>query len=539
MPGTWPLGSGAAMYSRRVTIETGSRIRLAELVALLSLGTDLGFGQPMEHAIRQALIALRLGELVGTSESERVVIYYSGLLAWVGCHTDAYEQAKWFGDDIRLREDTAFKYDESRKSDMVGFAFRYLGGRDRPLVSRMKTALAFLGQGRQDLEAIATNHYLATDLLAQRLGLGEAVRASLRESYERWDGRGAFQMRGDETTRASRLVNLADVVEVYERTGGVEAARTVARERRGRQFDPEFVDLFCDVAESVFAGLDGANWDAVIAAEPALGRELSDAEFDDAASAIGDFSDLKSPWTIGHSQAVAELAGSAAGVFGLPEEDVARVRRAAWLHDIGRLGVSNSIWDKRGPLSPSERERVRIHPYLTERMLAHSPVLAALGAVAGQHHERLDGSGYPRGLKGDAISIEGRILAAADAYQTMTEMRPHREAKPADQAAELLERGGQAGKFDWPVVRAVLTAAGHVRRQGRQRDAGPAGLTPRELEVLRLLVRGLTNREIAEHLVISKKTVGNHVEHIYAKTGATNRATASLFAMKHGIMTGS
>ncbi len=515
-----------------------SPVRLSELVALLSLGTDLGFGQPMEHAIRQCLIALRLAEHLEMGEDERVVLYYSGLLAWVGCHTDAYEQAKWFGDDIGLRSDMKVRYDSASKTDMASFGLKYLGGAGRPLVARAKVGLAFLGEGRRDLMAIATNHYLATDQLAERLGLGDDVRASLRESYERWDGSGAFGLRGEEIKRASRLVNLADVVEVFERTDGIERARAVARERSGTQFDPTLVDLFCREAESVFEGLDlDETWSAVIDAEPALGRALLDAEFDDACDAIADFADLKSPWTIGHSRAVAQLAYDAGCIMRLSDAEATQLRRAALLHDLGRLGVSNAIWDKRGALNSSEMERVRLHPYLTERMLSFAPALAPLGEIAVQHHERMDGSGYPRGIKGEAISTSGRILAAADFYHTMIEMRPHREAATPEAAADALQRAAEDGAFDETAAEAVLQAAGHTLAARRERPAQPlAGLTAREVEVLRLLVRGLSNREIADRLVISKKTASNHIEHIYAKTGATNRARASLFALKHGLM---
>ena len=177
---------------------------------------------------------------------------------------------------------------------------------------------------------------------------------------------------------------------------------------------------------------------------------------------------------------------------------------------------------------------MRLHPYLTERMLASSGALAAVGAIAVQHHERLDGSGYPRGLSGDAIAPVGRILAAADAYHAMTEPRPHRAARTAEEAATELRAGVRRALFDGDAVDAVLRAAGHPVRRRRE---WPAGLTNREIEVLRLLVRGLSNKEIAERLVISRKTAGSHVEHIYSKIGVSNRARASLFAMKHGLMT--
>jgi HD-GYP domain-containing protein (c-di-GMP phosphodiesterase class II) len=224
-------------------------------------------------------------------------------------------------------------------------------------------------------------------------------------------------------------VCLADVVAVFHRLGGVDAALAVAKERSGKHFDPELVDLFCQQAPALLSGLDaGTNWDTVIDAEPQLGVVISEEKFDEVLEAIGDFSDLKSPYMLGHSRAVADRAAEAARIYGLPEESVLTIRRAALMQDFGRRGVSNAIWDKRGSLTQAEMERVRLHPYLSERMLAFSPALAPLGALAAQHHERLDGSGYPRGLAGDAISPAVRILGAADTYRAMIELRSHRPA---------------------------------------------------------------------------------------------------------------
>jgi HD-GYP domain-containing protein (c-di-GMP phosphodiesterase class II) len=403
-------------------------------------------------------------------------------------------------------------------------------------VERARLGVEFVGGGRRAANEMIENHWLATNELAAQLGLDEKVRESLYQTFERWDGKGVpAEAKGEEILMPARLVNLADVVEVYHRSGGVDAAVAVARERSGSQFDPGLVDVFCEEAPPLFSDLDSlTTWPAVIDAEPALEIVLSDDELESALEAIADFTDLKSPWTIGHSRGVADLASAATTIYGLSDDDARLVRRAGLVHDIGRLGVSNATWDKRGPLTAPERERVRMHPYLTERMLASSKALAPIGAIAVQHHERLDGSGYPRGLSGDAPTPAGRILAAADAYHAMTEPRPHRDARTAEEAAAELRSDVRQALFDGDAADAVLRAAGHAVKRRRE---WPGGLTNREVEVLRLLVRGLSNKEIAERLVISRKTAGSHVEHIYTKVDVSNRAQASLFAVKHGLMT--
>ena len=518
-----------------MTLGRGRDLGLAELVALLSLGTDLGLGQPMEHMVRACLVALRMAEQMGLDESQRTIVYYSGLLAWVGCHTDAYEQAKWLGDDLAVKRDAHYGYDLGRVVPATAFMLKHIGGAGRPLLERARVTVGFLGDGRRSLGALAENHYLATDELARKLGLGEEVREALRQSYERWDGKGAYGLKGTDVVVASRLINLADVVEVFRRTGGPDAAVAVARERSGTQFDPELVEVFCDGVSTLFWDLEGAtSWDLIIDAEPSLGQVLPNGKLDEALEAIGEFAELKSPWRMGHATAVAELAAEAARTAGLPAEDVTMLRRSALVEDLGHLGVSNAIWDKQGTLSPSELERVRLHPYLAERMLSFSPTLAPLGTLAALHHERLDGSGYPRGLSGDAIAPAGRILAAADMYQALTESRPHRPARSPEEAATELRGEVAARRLDGDAADAVLRAAGH--RVRRRRD-WPSGLTSREVEVLRLVARGLSNKEIARTIHVSPKTAGSHVEHIYAKIGASNRAQATLFAMKHGLMT--
>ena len=506
---------------------------LAELLAVLSLAADLGMGQPMEHVLRQCLIALRLAERLGVDEAGRQVVYYSALVAWVGCHVDAYEQAKWFGDDTALKTD--FRHtDLGPGLSRPLFMARHLGA-GRPVTERARLGLAFLGEGRRAAAEMLDNHWTAADALAARLGLSQPVRDCIEQTFERWDGKGVPKgARGEEILVPARLVALADVVEVFQHAGGVSAAITVARQRRGTQFDPAIVDLFVADAPALCTGLDDASaWHEVMTAEPALGIRLGDAEVETALEAIADFTDVKSPYTIGHSRGVADLAGEAARAFGLSEPAARQLRLAGLVHDLGRLGVPNTIWDKHGPLSHAESERIRLHPYLTERMLAFSPALSALAPIAVQHHERMDGSGYPRGLSGGAISAGGRLLAAADYFHSRTEPRPHRPAASPDEAAAQLRAEAKAGRLDAEAVAAVLAAAGH---RVKRRQARPDGLTSREVEVLRLLAQGLTNQEIADRLVISRKTASHHVEHIYTKTGTANRALASLYAASHGLL---
>ena len=514
-------------------ITDGASIRLAELVAALSLGVDLGFGQPMEHVLRQCRIALRIADQVDIGDDERAVVYYTALLINVGCHSDAYEQAKWFGDDIALKSGKYENWDRPLRA--ASAAVRLIGSGNPPL-HRFRIGVELALSGRSDFDGMIAQHAALAGRLAAELGLSEAVQLAVGSSYEQWDGKGwPGELAGEAVPIAARLAQLAEFVEVAHRLGGVAAATAVVTRRAGSQFDPALSALVETRADAIFDGLDEMpTWDAVIESEPALRIRLNGDEFDRALVAIADFVDLKSPYTLGHARAVADLAAETGAQLGLAPGDLQTLRRAGLVHDLGRLGVSNAILDRRAPLGTGEWERVRLHPYLTERMLHQSAALAPLAAIAVQHRERLDGSGYPKGLAGAAISTPARILGAADAYQSMCEPRPYRRALTREEAAATLRAEAAAGRLDDDAVAAVLSASGH--RVARRRIR-PAGLTAREVDVLRLLARGLSNKEIASKLVITPKTARNHVEHVYAKIGASTRVTASLYAIQHGLLT--
>jgi HD-GYP domain-containing protein (c-di-GMP phosphodiesterase class II) len=507
-------------------------LRLAELVASLSLGIDLGFGQPMEHVLRQCLIALRLADRLDLAGEERAPVYYTALLVNVACHADAYEQAKWFGDDIEMK---SRKYDHELGSPAAMLSMLRLVGSGGSPLHRLRVGAEFAISGHRDLDGMIDRHASLARQLATQLGLGDQIGRAVVAAYEQWDGKGwPGELRGEAIPIAARLAALSEFVEVAHRGAGVDAAADLARRRAGTQFDPAVATVFADDADAVLAELeDGHTFDSVIAAEPSLCVVLDDEQFDHAMVAVADFVDLKSPYTLGHGRAVSALGEAAARALGADADAAAAQRRAGLVHGFGRLGISNAIWDKPGPLGSGEVERVRMHPYLTERMLRQAPSLAPLGEVAVQLRERLDGSGYPRGIAGNAISEPARILAAADVYQALREPRPHRPAFSADDAASILRAEATAGRLDGECVSAVLAVAGH--RTG-QRVPRPSGLTEREVDVLRLLALGLSHRQIATRLVISPKTARNHIEHIYAKIGANNRVAASLFAIERGLL---
>ena len=509
-----------------------SGLRLPEVVAAFSLATDLGLGQPMEHVLRSWAIATRLGEHMGVEGDTAASLYYVSMLAWVGCVADTPEVAAWFGDDIAFRRD-------SYEVDFAGlpkvrFALGHLGEGSPPL-HRLRLAGAMAKTGGKVIERGLMAHCLTTSLMAERLGLGDEVCEPLRQFFTRWDGSGVPDgVGGDDVAGSIRLFHLADCAEVAHRRGGTAAAVEMARSRRGTQFDPAIVDVFCAVAADLFEGLnDTTDWGSVIAGDPRLQHRLTEPALDIALEAIADFTDLRSRARAGHSRAVAELAAKAGVLCGMPDDDVVILRRASLVHDVGMHGIPATILDKPGPLSSTESERMRMHSYYTERTLARPPALARIGAVASMVGERLDGSGSHRGLSGSAIPASGRILAATCAFQAMTEPRAYRPARTPNEAAGELRDEVRSGRLAADAVDAVLTAAG---RQRPKRATGPAGLTPREVEVLTLIARGASNKQVAQTLGITTKTAGTHIERIYVKIGASTRSTATLFAMQNGLL---
>jgi HD-GYP domain-containing protein (c-di-GMP phosphodiesterase class II) len=511
-------------------------VRLAEVVAALSLATDLGMGQPLEYALCTCVLAVRLGEALGFDEAGLREVYYQALLRYIGCNAEVHVFAAFIGDELALRHDFA-AIDAGQQRAVMQLMVRYMREANAgasPLQMARAIAHGLLTMPGQ-MKPFIAGHCEVAERLAERLGFAPNIRAALGQLYERWDGKGLpNRLKGEAVLPAVRVVALAQDAITFHRLGGQDAAVAMAKERAGGAYDPEMAACFCTHASTLLADLDTEpSWDAVIALEPGEQRALSAADFDTACAAMADFSDLKSTYTLTHSSGVANLA-AAARHAGLPDAGVTLIYRAGLLHDIGRVGVSVSIWEKPGPLSEREWERVRLHAYHTERVLARPAMLAQIGGVASLHHERLDGSGYHRGIGAAALSPAARILAAADVYQAMMETRAHRPARAPEAAAAELRQEARAGRLDGDAVNSVLEAAGH--RVPAKRRTLPAGLSEREVEVLRLIARGNSIKDAAATLFISRKTVDNHVQNIYSKIGVSTRAGATLFAMEHDFL---
>lgn len=513
---------------------TAGGIRLVELLAALSLATDLANAFPMEKGLRNCLLALLIGRDLGLDQDALADVYYFGLLRSIGCTSYAYEEAIATGDDRNFRNSFA-GLDSSQPADIMRRAFTRLG-EGRGLAGRARAIRGFVAGGSALVMGMGSANCDAGARLAERMGMGKSVSEALTQVHERWDGKGIpTGLAGENLMLAARIGCFAHDVTVHRIDQSRDAIRKMVRRRSGGQHDPQIADIFLKRSDELLDAIEQDSiWDAVLEAEPEPGPWLPESRIDETARAFADFTDLKSPYTLGHSTGVAKLAEAAARKLGCADADIAALRRAALMHDVGRASVSSGIWDKAGGLTTAEWERVRLHPYYTERVLEKAPALRSIARLASGHHERLDGTGYHRGDPAAVLPLTSRILAAADAYHAMTERRPHRGALPPQTSAQELAAEVSSGRLDRDAVNAVLEAAGqHATMPKRQ---WPAELTDREVEVLRLAVRGHSNRQMAKELFISEDTVKTHLRHVYEKVGFSSRAGLALFAMENDLI---
>jgi HD-GYP domain-containing protein (c-di-GMP phosphodiesterase class II) len=507
-------------------------LRLAEAAGVLSLATDLAMGQPLEHGLHTAMLALRTAQGMGLPEEDQVTVFYTGLLHFAGCSAESEIDARFFGDEIAARPRMVAVMHGSRQ-ELIVTAMRTAHPASPPLARAAKMARAAFG-GIAEFRKWAASHCDVARLLGARMGLSGQVQEALWHLYERWDGKGMpGELGGTQIPLPVRLMQVAQDADVAWQYGGTELANRVLARRAGSGLDPRAVEAFLSLGDRPYKGLDAPSaWDDTMAAEPGPQPVVAEARLDACLSAIADFADLKTMWTAGHSRGVADLAGRAAVLAGLDTAEAVTLRRAALVHDIGRVAVPAAVWAKPGPLTRDEQEQVRLHAYHTERVLQACPALRPLARLAGSHGERSDGSGYHRGSRAGDLPAAAWLLAAADCYQAMREPRAYRAALPPQAAADQLGQDVRAGRLPAEAVQAVLTAAG----QPAPPLLRPAGLSERECEVLGLIARGMATKQVARQLGISPKTCDHHIQRLYRKTGLSTRAGVTLYALEHGLV---
>jgi HD-GYP domain-containing protein (c-di-GMP phosphodiesterase class II)/DNA-binding CsgD family transcriptional regulator len=503
------------------------RVGLTEMLAALSLATDLGSGFAPEKGLRVCLVGMAVGTQAGIRDRELADLFQSTLLLALGCTAFATENAGYFDDDLAFQR-AMHRLDVTDPESMQSFGS--WAGEDRAAILRARFIEIAPTVGPQATAAACE----ASRSLGAKLGLRADSIAALDHVHERWDGHGLPGVYGGEDLPLiARVMHLAEQAVIAHGAGGPRAAVATVAARAGGHLDPALAELVLSDPEPLVAAIAEANpMNAVLEAEPPPRVRISRDELDRLAEAFGDLADLKCRFTLGHSRGVASLVEAAASLSGLADDVRGRLRRAALVHDVGRTSVSTGTWERQGALSAGEFDLVRLHAYWSERVLERSGALVELAPLAGSHHERLDGSGYHRCVAGAALSRESRLLAAADVLHALRESRPHRPAHDAETAARILSLEAKEGRLDPNAVAAVIEAAGGPR----PRREWPADLTDREVEVLRLAARGLSNNAIAATLVISPRTVQHHMAHIYDKTGRRSRAGNALFAMEHGLL---
>jgi HD-GYP domain-containing protein (c-di-GMP phosphodiesterase class II)/DNA-binding CsgD family transcriptional regulator len=507
-------------------------VRAAEVIASMCLATDLGMGFPFEHGFHATLTTMRLCGMLDVDDDTASRTYYACLLMYAGCTVDGVPRSQVFGGS--MTEHLTHRQFGSTVESLTG-VIRALPSPEASLPRRTFQAMTGLPRASR----FRSGHFAAlcevAGMLAERLGVPPSVHEMFPLLTERWDGAGVLKRaKGDEIPLPLRIIQVGRDATYQRLVGDDDHVTSVIASRAGHAFDPEVTAVFLHNAAAVLGPREPSEtmWEDVLASEPRPWLTLQGPAIDVALGAIGTFADLVSPHLTGHSSAVARLAAAAADLQGFGPAEVQRIRRAALVHDVGRTAIGYRVWGKPGRLTADEREQVRLHPYHTERVLAPSPFLSGLAPIAMAHHERLDGSGYHRGLDGSSLSPAARLLAVADAFQSKTEPRPYRDPLSPKETIESLVARAEAGVLDPMMVMAVAEAAGEPRPPIDR----PAGLTEREVEVIGLLARGLQTKQIARHLDISPKTVDRHIQNSYRKIEVSSRAAATLYATENGLV---
>jgi HD-GYP domain-containing protein (c-di-GMP phosphodiesterase class II)/DNA-binding CsgD family transcriptional regulator len=511
-------------------------MRMAEVLAAFSLATDLGTGKSMGHAIRACYIGMQLAGEFRLSTLEQTELYYSFLLMHSGCAGMSLALSPVIkGDELAAIGDISLR-DDSNMLEMLGWLRQYVSP-DAPLPTRILNVIrAFLrGKNVEDIRGVCE----VAVRVAQRLNMPQGVQNAVHYYLERWDGDGVYSLQGHDIPLNARILHLSLKVEACNSAYGRNEAINFILTQKGKIFDPQLVDVFLSVADKaklwdMLAKQD--LWDVVLGLEPdSPHRYVDESKLDDVVLAAADFIDLKSPITLKHSRETAKFAECIARRMNLSQSEIKMIRRAALVHDLGHIVIPGHILSDEDRLSEADKEKLRLHPYYTERILSRVPALASIATIAGMHHEHIDGTGYYRGLAGDDLPMSACILALADDFQERLSSNPNGGNVNPQEVLKTMQ--ADVGTKFAPECYAALAeelGVSTTKRTG-QKDL-PAGLTKREVEVLQQVAKGITNREIAQELVISERTVAHHLEHIYDKIGISSRAAAVFFAMEHELI---
>ncbi len=437
----------------------GSRISLSEVVSSLSVALDLTDGQPLGHTMRTCLIGMRMARELGFSTDDASSLYYALLLKDAGCSSNAARLCQLFGtDDLVLKP---MMRDVDRQSSFhLALNTARAAARGAGLRAKLRHFTA-IAKSEQVMSEIMTLRCDRGGDIARRLGFSQATAEAVRHLDEHWNGKGHPDgLAGAAIPLMSRIMSLSQVLDAFHHKHGARKALRVARKRSGTWFDPSLAQLVQPWGREQFW------WDRlhtadlasdVMAEEPqASVRWISEDDVDVIARAFADIIDAKSPYTFSHSRNVAAYALGIARELGLDSSSQRRAYRAGLLHDIGKLGVSNSILDKPAKLTPAERAAVQRHPFYTWEILSRVPAFRDFAWSASLHHERLDGSGYPWRLHGARLDLTARIICVADVYEALTADRPYRKSLSWDEARRILWQG-RGTTFDPSVLDALVS----------------------------------------------------------------------------------
>jgi HD-GYP domain-containing protein (c-di-GMP phosphodiesterase class II) len=511
----------------------------AALLCALSFATGLGFGDHMEHGLRSAYLGLQIVDALRLDCQEREAIFYGALLKDVACPTCSAMITAFLPDEKQMTLSEVLLIDTSNLSNIIGWLSRYIR-QDVRSPSHIPKLLSLLAQCGPLATETMRGHCEVAELFARQLGFPDYVQQTLRFQWERWDGKGmAYRAKGQAIPRTARILYLAQVLELTYHFAGPEATRALAQEKRGTRFDPEAVDAFLTLTQqtnfwSTFE--EQSTQEALLARRPPTAADCAqENQIERVCETLADFVDLKTRENWHHSRTVAEIAVGIGAALGMKTSELTKLRRAALIHDIGKVAIPAGILAKGERLSSSEWETYRLHVYYTQRILERVAPLQELAPAASAHHEWINGQGYHRQLHGEQIPLHGRILAVANSYVRLLQQ----QADQTDPADVLNQMHSQVGtQFDSVCYEALVTS--QTQEQALQnvpsKSRKEGDLTDREIEVLRLLAQGRNTPQIARTLHISKKTVEHHLSHIYNKIGVTCRTAAVVHAVQRRII---